>query len=228
MSKLGHRIRNSESVRSNSPVWMVKEFACGNQPKFQTCFSTTGSPLCKFQALDLRIVWKSPTSLLARPFQQQRETKRHGLDGRRMRGHAGTPRRCHGKSSGHHPLWPMRPVLSNSDDATTSLPTWSLCSRLMQSCCIWRRAREAGSTADWDGKAGTRLAGSGRRARRLAGSLGWVGEHGRWLGWGGNLQFHAVAIQTENRISCSPQIPSTNICTSKQEIWNCSPFQFLC
>jgi hypothetical protein len=40
---------------------MVREFATGNQPKFHMDFGIAAWPLPKFQAQDLRIVWKLPT-----------------------------------------------------------------------------------------------------------------------------------------------------------------------
>jgi hypothetical protein len=44
MLKLRHGIRNSKSARSNSSVWMVREFASGNQPKFHTDFGIAAWP----------------------------------------------------------------------------------------------------------------------------------------------------------------------------------------
>jgi hypothetical protein len=61
MLKLRHGIRNLKSAWSNSSVWIVREFASGNQTKFHTDLGIAAWPLPKFQAQDLRIVWKLPT-----------------------------------------------------------------------------------------------------------------------------------------------------------------------
>jgi hypothetical protein len=86
--------------------------------------------------------------------------------------------------------------------------------------------REAGSSACWYVRWPRRPASAGGRiggrlvwdaARRPAGAGGQAVRKKGW-GKGPSFQFITVTIQTKHWICSSSEIPTTNSCTSKQEI----------